>query len=141
MTHTIPYAPSRRVLLIFMAGIVGIWVVAAIPWFGLSLFKYCAYALGAAWLAIAVSGLYWKRSVVIDDDFITAPRRPLFLHPKSGALRDIQRVWVVHLPWINVLCIRSSDTQLEIHDWFLPDYNVFCQLRRHLESFAPIVPS
>ena len=140
MTHTIPYAPRTRVLLIFALMTLAIWVVSVIPWTGLALFEYCAYVLGVALLVITLCGFYWKRSVVIDYECITAPPRPLFLRPKRVVLRDIQRVWVVHLPLIDVLCVRSSDAQLEIHDWFLPDYNVFRELRLHLESFAPIAP-
>src|SRR6185295_10303536 len=126
MTRTIPYDPNVRALVVLslIALPCGLMIILTAPaWSRFHL--YCAYIGAGGWLVLTLRRLLWKRYLVLDDETISVPSGPLRLRTKRIVLRDIQRVWVVRAGPTNILCVRTSDSKLEIQDIFLPNGTVF----------------
>lgn len=49
---------------------------------------------------------------------------------------QIERVWVVHIAYSSIICVRSANCQVEIQDLFLPDAVAFRDLYQFLELKA-----
>ena len=137
LPNTIPFNANRRFfILLLVVAVIGsaASVSSLIP-------PLPGYFVSALFLAftglLLVQRLVWPRALTLTHESITVPSGFLRLRPRTVPYETITRIWVTHLPFTVVLCVRAVDRQVEIPDILLPDPATFRSLKQFLESKAP----
>ena len=133
---TIPYDPQpRSIAHLFGIGI-AVAVLNALPWLQSQLFLTAALAIIAASALLVLRRWRFRRSLVITEQVMLVPSGFLRLRPRSIALTDIQGVWATCILWTDILQVRSTDTKVEIQDFYLPEPTMLSDLKEFLEPFV-----
>jgi hypothetical protein len=134
--RSIPYDPSLRSVVVFVALGIGIGSVTALPWIQTATFMRAAIGIVVISVVLMARRAYWKRCLIVTDEVIIVPSGFLRLRPRPVSLKGIERVWVTRIFWTDVLRVRTIEGDVEIQDMYLPELKMLWELKAFLEPLA-----
>ena len=138
--HSTPYNPSARSVGVFAGFGIALIVLNRFSWFQARVwFAAAIFFLGIAVLLV-LRRTFWKRVLIVTDDSLIVPVGFLRLRPTTVLFENIRHVWVTQIAFTAVLRIRTAEGDIEIQDIYLADRTVFWDLKRILETSAPLPP-
>jgi membrane protein YdbS with pleckstrin-like domain len=134
---SIPFNPTVKAIACFWAAAIAVFAIdsAAAPGARVVVISVACMIAVFAFLLL-LRGYAWKRHLLLNADSFNVPTGFLRLRMVLIPHAKIQRVWIARLPFTVFLCIRTTDTQVELPHFFLPDVETFNDLHQYCCDLA-----
>ena len=136
--HSTPYNPSSRSIGAFAGFGIALIVLNRFPWFQARVWFGAAIFFFAIAFLLWLRRTIWKRVLIVTDDCLVVPVGFLRLRPTTVLFENIREAWVTKIAFTLVLRIRTTEGDIEIQDIYLADRTVLWELKRILETSAPL---
>ena len=136
---SIPYNPSAKGVGWSFGVAVSFGMLQLLfPWFRAPLWLLAEVVFVLFSVLLFLRRSVWKRVLTVTDDALIVPTGFLRLQPARLVFANIRRVSVVQLYRSLYLRVSTDERTVEIMDLYLPDRQMFLELKRVLESSSQV---